>query len=138
MNVKTDESQTCCNIHWEGEITEKIKRLFRGNKNKTTEIAATTVALLLIPIFTEFTSIEEAPIGSTVDYFLSSNQPDDTYIFNNIEAYCEIRGIREEKKGNTVQGAIRKKVNRLKKIEDLPTYIVIVEFSKPFSRVTSR
>lgn len=144
MGVKTDKLETCFDVYWKNEVTEKIKRLFRGNGNQTTEQGATTLALLILPLVTEFTSIEEAPVGTTVDYFLVSDESDDTYIFDNIEAYCEIRGIRRESKGNTIRGAITEKARRLKKgretgaIGDLPTYIVIVEFNKPFSRVTVR
>lgn len=138
MGVRTDDDDSCYNVFWEGQVTDRHIKAFGGNKNKTTEIGATPIALLLILEVTDFTAIEEAPVGTTVDYFLTSKEIDDTYIFNNIEAYCEIRGIREEKEGNTIRRAVADKVKRLKKQEDLPTYIVVVEFSKPFSRITCR
>ena len=135
--VKTDQDKPCYNIYWENAVGEQLRRSFGGNHNKTTENGATAIALMLIRELTEYTAIQEAFIGSTVDYFLTSKEEiDDTLIFNNIEAYCEIRGIRQEGKGNTILGALRKKTKRLNTPQDLPTFIVVVEFSQPFCRIT--
>lgn len=138
MGVKTDNTNTCFYVHWEDIVTREHYMSYGGNNQRTTELGATAIALILIREVTEFTAIQEASIGTTVDYFLTSKEIDDTYIFNNNQAYCEVRGIREEKKGNTINQAVKKKVDRLNVPEDLPTYVVVVEFSKPFSRVTRK
>lgn len=137
--AKTDDAEYCYNIHWQQPVTEELNRNYGGNRNKTTEFGAAAIALMLIHDLTEYTAVEEAFVGSTVDYFLApkdvADAIDDTLIFNHTRAYCEIRGIRKEERGNTILGALRKKIKRLNTPQDLPAYIVIVEFGQPFSRI---
>lgn len=55
-------------------------------------------------------------------------------IFNNA-ARLEVSGILEENKGNTVEGRIKKKINRLKPEGELSDFIIVVEFSKPWTKM---
>ncbi len=136
MDVKTDNSDVCFHLHWDGEVNQSLHNAHGGNYNRTTELGATAIGLPVVKEVTEFTAILEASIGTTIDYFLcSSDKIDDTFIFDGTDAYCEIRGIREEKPGNTVKRAVQKKIDRLNTPEDLPSYIVVVEFSRPFTMV---
>ena len=50
----------------------------------------------------------------------------------------QVRGIRKAGPKNTVTGALRKKTKRLNTPEDLPTYIVVVEFGEPHTRMAIR
>lgn len=134
--VKTDDNEDCFRVTWVGEVTEQLYKAYGNDERRTTDNGAVAMALLLVRELTDYTVVEQAGLGTTIDYFLSTKQTDDTLIFNDTEAYLEVRGIRKETKGNTIVGAVRRKVKRLKTPEDLPSYIVVVEFSKPFSRMT--
>jgi hypothetical protein len=135
MNVETDEGEVCFHIHWSEPVTDEHHRAHGGNDKRTTELGATAIGLPIIKEVTDFAAIQEASIGTTIDYFLRRKEVDDTYIFDGIEAYCEIRGIRRENSGNTINQAVHRKIKRLNTPEELPCYIVIVEFSRPFTKV---
>jgi hypothetical protein len=81
-------------------------------------------------------AIEQSNIGTTIDYYLirKTDYTDDTLIFNH-SAYLEVSGIRRENEGNTVEDRIKDKERRLKKKEDLPAYISVVEFSRPWAKM---
>lgn len=136
LDVKTDNKDECFSITWDGEITEQHHRAYGNDDKRTTDYGAVTIALLLIRELTEYTAVEQAGLGTTIDYFLANKLTDDTLIFNEVKAYLEVRGIRKEARGNTVQSALKKKLKRLNTPEDLPSYIVVVEFNKPHSRMT--
>lgn len=121
-------------VHWAGELTEQLERSYRDD-NKATDFGACVIALLLVRELTQYTAIEQSNVGTTIDYYLvNKDQQDDTLIFNHA-AYLEVSGIRHESKDNTVEGRIKEKVDRLKKGEDIPALIVVVEFSRPWSKM---
>lgn len=115
----------------EDTVKENLERAY-GDLNKATEHAACAIALLLIRELTEFTAIEQSSIGTTIDYYLIPQQGDDTLIFNHA-ARLEISGILEENEKNTVDSRVKVKQKRLKTEYDMKDFIVIVEFSKPWS-----
>ena len=135
IDVNYERSQLQFEICWEGEVTPQIERAYR-DKNKTTDFGACAIALLLIRELTELTAIEQSNVGTTIDYYLirKTEYKDDTLIFNN-SAYLEVSGIRCENENNTVEGRVEEKVHRLKKQEDLPTYISVVDFNRPWSKM---
>lgn len=135
MGVKTDSGDSCFNIFWKDSVTSDFYRRYGGNSGRTTDLGATAIALYVIRELTGYTAVYEASYGTTIDYLLGEGETDDTYIFDNVVAYCEIRGIRKERGRNTIKEALKEKLKRLKKPEDLPTFITVVEFGKPFTRV---
>ncbi len=67
-------------------------------------------------------------------YYLIGKIQNTDLIFNEAEARLEVSGILSETTGNTVKARIKEKRERLTP-EDLPTFIVIVEFSNPYAKV---
>jgi len=123
-------------VCWDGSVTEQILRAYRDER-KTTDFGACAIALLLIRELTEFTSIEQSNVGTTIDYYLvrkGQNQQNDTLIFNEYAAYLEVSGIRQENAENTVEDRVKNKVRWLKRADDLPVFITVVEFSRPYSK----
>lgn len=127
-------------VLWDGEVTPQHERACQDER-KTTDYGACALALLYIREFTEFTAFEVSAFGSTVDYELihkndiESAINDDTYIFKYTKAYLEVSGIRTEAKDNTVSGRVQEKVTRLRKPQELPTFIAVSDFSKPWAKV---
>ncbi len=130
-------------VCWIGEVTNELMRQYAGTSRKLNDYALTTrtiddaacaIALLLVRELTEYTAISKARIGTTVDYYLiSKNQNTDSF-FNEAEARLEVSGILSETKNNTVTARIKEKRERLAP-EDMPKFIVIVEFSNPYAKV---
>jgi hypothetical protein len=130
-------------VCWIGEVTNELMRQYAGTSRKLNDYALTTrtiddaacaIALLLVRELTEYTAISKARIGTTVDYYLISKKQNTDLLFNEAEARLEVSGILSETKNNTVTARIKEKRERLAP-EDMPTFIVIVEFSNPYARV---
>ncbi|MBD3309540.1 hypothetical protein GF348_24385 [candidate division KSB3 bacterium] len=100
------------------------------------EFAACAVTFLVVPVLTELTTIRQAVRGTTVDYYLAPLDNEDSLIFNNA-ARLEISGILVENDNNSVENRIRGKLKRLKQDPSgaLPTFISVVEFGQPWSKV---
>ncbi|WP_133271089.1 hypothetical protein [Hymenobacter radiodurans] len=99
---------------------------------KLTENAATAIAFFLIVELTDYSIIEEAVIGTGVDYWLGYNKGHILYDEDNfMNARLEVSGIR---KGDlNVSGRVRKKLKQTDASDstNLPAYVVIVEFGSP-------
>jgi hypothetical protein len=121
-------------VIWDGEVTHQLLRAYQDD-NKITDFAACTIALMLVTELSDYVAIQQSSVGTTIDYYLVSKEDsqDDTLIFNH-SAYLEISGIRHENPSNTVEGRIREKKQRLKKPENKPTLISVVEFGRPYTR----
>lgn len=122
-------------ICWTGDITEQILRSYRDTISST-NFAACAIALILVRELTEYTAIEQACIGTTIDYYLIPQSQESDLIFNHA-ARLEVSGILIENEDNTVEGRIKQKIRRLKTERELPDLIAVVEFSKPWSKVVS-
>jgi hypothetical protein len=120
-------------ICWTGQISQQLL-MAHGDLKKATDFAACTIALMLVRELTEYTAIEQSAEGTTIDYYLTEQQPDNDLIFNRA-ARLEVSGILSETPNNTVDGRIRRKTRRLKPESDLTDFIVVVEFSKPWSKM---
>jgi hypothetical protein len=120
-------------IVWTGHVTDPLKNAYR-DLIRATDYGACAIALLLLRELTDYKAIEQAVIGTTVDYFLISDYGDDTLIFNH-SARLEVSGILKESPMNTVRARISAKQRRLKPSTTLPALIIIVEFSNPKSAV---
>ena len=130
--IDADESEKKFSIHWEGEVSEQLRRSY-ADLRRATDQAACAIAFLLIRELTHYKTVEQAIIGTSVDYWLSDiDEPDDYLIFNHT-ARLEISGILSETKSNSVEARMRSKLERLKK--GLPAFIIIVEFGRPWSKM---
>ena len=119
-------------VKWIGDVTAQILRAY-GDMVKATEHAACAMAFLLVKEVTNFTAVEQSPRGTTIDYYLAPSRQD--HLIFNHSARLEVSGILREDEGNTVDGRIRSKLTRLKEDEGLETYIIVVEFSRPWSKL---
>jgi len=135
MRVHYREEIEAFEVAWDGEVSEQIVRSY-GDKRRAVDNAACAIALLLVREMTDFTGIEQSSTGSTIDYYLVPQGQDDTLIFNRA-ARLEVSGILRETEDNTVEDRVRSKLRRLKPEGGLPDFIVIVEFSKPWSKMVS-
>lgn len=122
-------------VFWLGDVTEQLLKNY-PRVPRVTEDAACAIALLFIRECTDFTGIEMSVLGTSIDYYLApKNQDQDIDLLFNHTARLEASGILEENENNTVEKRINDKLNRLKLEGNLPTYIVVVEFSKPWSKM---
>jgi hypothetical protein len=141
--VREEMADTYYQVCWTGEVTNELMRQYAGTSRKLNDYAPTTrtiddaacaIALLLVRELTEYTAISKARIGTTVDYYLISKKQNIDLLFNEAEARLEVSGILAETKNNTVMARVKEKRERLAP-EDMPTFIVIVEFSNPYAKV---
>jgi hypothetical protein len=133
LKVVHESNNAFFRIFWTEEVDEQLLRSY-ADLRRATDNAACAIALLLIRELTSLTGIAQACIGSTVDYYLTEKGADNNLIFNNA-ARLEVSGILREAEGNTVDCRIKRKIQRLRPQGDLKTYIVIVEFGQPWSKM---
>ena len=135
LNVRFKDSNSDFQIFWSGQVTEQM-RMSHADLQEAVEFAACAVTFLLVPALTELTTIRQAVKGTTVDYYLAPLDKDDLLIFNDA-ARLEISGILAENDNNSVESRIRGKLKRLKPDPSgaRPTFISVVEFSRPWSKV---
>jgi len=126
-----DDSDAAFQVLWDDEVTDELRRAY-ADLVKATENAACAIALLIVREITDFTAIEQASRGTTIDYYLGYKEEIDDLIFNRA-ARLEVSGILQEDESNTVDTRIKDKQRRLK--PGLPTFIIVVEFSYPMSKV---
>jgi hypothetical protein len=132
LTVNYNGTNSVFEIYWEGNITEQLLRAYRDT-NRATDFAACTIALILVRELTSYTAIEQASIGTTIDYYLILQKHDDDLIFNHA-ARLEVSGILTENEYNTIDDRIRRKKRRLRPEGELPDLIAVVEFGMPFSK----
>lgn len=135
LHVKNGNYTTAFTINWNGTVTEELQRAY-ADMSKATDFAACTLALLLVRELTEYLPVEQSVIGTTIDYWLASKKPEDDLIFNHT-ARLEVSGILCENEENTIDKRIKQKINRLNPKKGLPALIVVVEFSKPQSKMVN-
>lgn len=122
-------------IVWDGIVTEQLINAYK-ERTQNVNYAAVAIALSLIIRLTPFTAVEQASLGTTIDYFLAPKIRNDHLIFND-SARLEISGIACENSKNTVESRIKRKQNRLSTAEGMETFIAVVEFCKPYSKMVS-
>ena len=124
-------------VFWGGDISDRILYAFRDT-NKAVDFAACAIALILVCELTDLTAIEQSVVGTTIDYYLGSqDDADDVLIFNR-KARLEVSGILTENEQNTVDDRVRTKLRRLDKKDSLPALIVVVEFGQPWSKLVQQ
>lgn len=129
-----------------GEFTEKYEiELFKNitqqlinsyqDEEVTTEQGALCIGIALIIENTNYTIIQRSMKGTRFDYWLGKKKSN-TLPFSQADARLEISGIRRGA-DKDVHNRVQNKVNRLKNstAQNLPCYIVVVEFSSSVSKV---
>jgi len=132
LSLEREDGRTSLPVRWAGAVDTRMKNAY-ADLRKATEHAACAVALLLVRELTEFTAFEQSSIGTTVDYYLTPQAPDETLIFNRA-ARLEASGILKEQGSNTVEERVKEKLERLKP-DSMPALIAVVEFGSPKSKM---
>ncbi len=128
MKIKGD-AETIFRVFWNIEITKQTRRAWNDTQ-ELTEYGAAGITILLIQELTEFTVIKRARKGEGVDYWLGykSDKPP----FRN-KARLEVSGILEGDELK-IKARLKRKTEQAKRVKSkLPTYIAVIEFSKPVS-----
>jgi hypothetical protein len=101
----------------------------------TTEHGAYGIAFLLIRLLTPFTVIERSRKGPGFDYWLGE---EDDSLFQK-KARLEVSGILCGTEGE-VNSRVKQKLEQTNPSDQkgLPAYIVVVEFSRPASKVVTK
>ena len=129
--TNTDGSCSSLPVVWDGQVTAELKHAY-ADLVRATEYAACAMALLIVRETTEFTAIEQASRGTTIDYYLGYKTDVEDLIFNRV-ARLETSGILHETASNNTPGRVQEKKLRLK--VGLPALIAVVEFGQPKCQV---
>lgn len=132
LYVEREQGNTHLPVRWVGTVDSQMRKAY-ADLRKATEHAACAIGLLLVRELTDYTAVEQASIGTTVDYYLIPQVTDDILIFTHA-ARLETSGILKEEGSNTVDRRAREKLRRLK-AHDLPAIITVVEFGSPKSKM---
>jgi hypothetical protein len=129
LNVTGDHSEHI-GIHWTKEV---VKNGYKEEK-KFVEKSAEALSFFLCSYFTEYRVIEEASIGTGIDYWLGFKE--DHHLFdplNFLNARLEISGINSETQTNTLEGRVKIKTKQTAPSDGtkLPAYISVIEHSTP-------
>ena len=130
-----DDQNLKIEICWDGQVTDELCRAYR-DLQKATEFASCALALLLVRELTDYVTIEQSVRGTTIDYYLVPKDQNSNFFFN-YAARLEVSGILKENPQNSVEKRITQKLKRLKKEEGLEDLIIIVEFSRPWSKIVT-
>lgn len=137
LKLKEQQFEEYIEVQWTSEITTQMK-MTHADLVQATEFGACAIALLIIRDITKYTAVSRAVIGTTIDYYLAPKDSieeflsEETLIFNQ-SVLLEATGILKETKSNSVYSRMNKKLDRLKNPKNLRTFIIVVEFSKPWS-----
>jgi hypothetical protein len=96
--------------------------------------AAEAISFFLSTELTEFTVVEEALIGTGIDYWLGYDDTHSLYQSNNfMRARLEVSGIEKETVANSLEKRVKDKKRQTAPTDasNLPAYISVVEFSAP-------
>jgi hypothetical protein len=129
LNVSGDQLENI-ELHWS---TSVVKSGYKEEK-KFIEKSAEAISFFLSRHYTSFNVIEEAVIGTGVDYWLGYDSEHELFDPTNfMTARLEISGINAEISTNTLESRVKIKKKQTKPTDGtaLPAYISIVEHSTP-------
>ena len=102
----------------------------------TTEQAAYGIAFLVIQELTDYTVIERSRRGTGFDYWLGKKGETNELPFQNA-VRLEVSGIRKGD-DSRVKARVKLKVEQVSPTDDIPAYIVVVEFSNPLAFIVKK
>lgn len=138
MKVQDDSGVSHYAVHWrDNEIDqEELDRSL--NEDDAIEHGAEALALLLSIRKTGFTAVQRAVRPNGFDYFLGHKGEAPNLPFNRAWR-LEISGILRETGTNSVNGRIKQKLQQISPSDgSLPGCVIVIEFSKPFSRMVKK
>ncbi len=117
------------------DLSEQMMRSW-ADPDFATEQGAYGIAALLVEALTDLTVVERSRKGTGFDYWLGPVSSES--LFFQAKARLEVSGIR---RGDlrAVRARVRQKIEQTRKSDGrLPAFIIVVEFSRPQSRVIER
>ncbi len=122
-------------LDWTDTVTPEISKSWKDLK-EATEYGATAIAALLIFPISGLIIAGRVPQVEQSDYVLQSpdNYRNDA---NNPEAFLEVSGILNENVGNTINMRVERKKRHIQQgvPRNYPTYIIVIEFGIPKSKI---
>ena len=120
-------------VLWDSDVTQLMYNT-GADLVRSAEDSACAIAFLLVRELTPYTAVEQARRFSGIDYYLSYKERDDDLLFNHA-ACLEVSGVLKGS-DSVVMRRVNEKRQRLKKYRyENPVYIVVVEHSRPISKV---
>ena len=134
-----DNKKDNCKVIYNGKLSSRLLKSY-ADSNKTTDFGACAIALLLIREYTDYVAEQAAnTTGNGIDYYLiKKNENYDEELLFNYSGFLEVSGIRAETKNTYIKKRLNEKIRRLEYYNhdfSIPTFIIIVEFVKPHTRV---
>lgn len=114
--------------------SKSVNKAGYQESNKIIEHAAEALSFLLSNALTDYSIVEEALIGTGIDYWLGYDEAHALYEPNNfIRARLEVSGIEKETQGNSLEKRVQDKIQQTRHTDHLklPAYISVIEFSTP-------
>ncbi len=124
------DSANLTDIIW----STQVKKSGYQEEKKIIEHAAETIAFFVTTEITDYKIIEEAIIGTGVDYWVGYDKTHKNYDPKNfLNARLEISGINVESATNTVENRVKQKKIQTNQSSSstLPAYISVTEFATP-------
>ena len=116
------------------EVNDQMRRTWNDHE-VATELGAYGIAALLIRNLSGLCVVERSKKGTGFDYWLGD--PNDDPLFQG-KARMEVSGILKGSE-SAINGRINKKLKQTSKSDgELPAVVVVVEFSRPLSRVVNK
>lgn len=122
--------ETVFELLWKRQVNKKGYKELK----KIIEHAAEAISFFLSRKLTNYSVVEEALIGTGIDYWLGYDEKDAQYNPKNfLQARLEISGINKEKRKGVFKNRIQIKKKQAKRSDvfKLPVYISVVEFATP-------
>jgi len=128
--------QTEYQVSW-SPVTDQMARCW-NDPEYATEQGAYGVAFLVMMNLSGFTVIERSRKGTGFDYRLGLESNPDGLPFQDT-ARLEVSGIRAGS-ASTIKTRVNQKLDQISRSDNtnLPSYVVVVEFSAPLSRVVKK
>lgn len=123
-------------LEWPYNMTEQVIRTWREN-NEATDEGACGIAFLLITDLTDYDDISRAWHTTGFDYYLSYQAAVEPF---EAAAKLEVSGIRAAKNDSEIKQRVKQKLAQtdVSDGDALPTYVIVVEFSRPVAQVVRK
>lgn len=122
-------NQTEFSLQWHDTISEQARRSW-NDLTIATEWAACGIAFLLMEKIIGYTVVRQARKGNGIDYWLGEYN---TYTeFVHEKARLEVSGILSAEYESNIKARVKQKINQVSD-DNVETYVIVVEFSRPLS-----
>ena len=126
-----DDELAIVRIQWKMSYSEQIRRAF-GNARNAAEKAGEALAILTVTAFTDYTVVERAQIGDGFDFWLSRNDDNHDYLFQQTIG-LECKGLSNATYSSEIVAAVQRGIKQIKESTNAnyPALVLATEFSQP-------